>query len=75
MQEFGRFLNQLETESTLVTRVDAPGNQVVFANGLFVQQEFNIQPHFAEIAQAYRSQVIPVQFAREPVRTKDRINK
>ena len=84
MQEFGRFLSQLETGSTLVSRTDAPGanapgakngNHVVFANGLFVQKEFKIQQNFAEIAKSYHSQVIPVEFAREPMVTKERINK
>ncbi|XP_034256028.1 serine protease inhibitor 28Dc-like [Thrips palmi] len=75
-REFGRFLNQLETNSALVKagNTSSGGNQVIFANGLFVQNEYNIQQQFAGIAQAYRSQVIPVEFAREPGRTKDRIN-
>lgn len=76
MQEFGRFLGQLESQSTLVRAGNASngGNQVVMANGLFVQREFEIQPTFAKIAEAYRSQVIPVEFLREPARTKDLIN-
>lgn len=74
-REFGRFLNQLESESGVVsTGNSSGGNQVIFANGLFVQNEYKIQPQFLGIAQAYRSQVIDVEFAREPGRTKDRIN-